>query len=80
MAVQDCAAATENLLLAIHDLGLGGCWIGVYPRKKRMEGLRHLFNIPDDIIPFSLVSIGFPNEQKENINRFNKERLHDDRW
>ena len=80
MAVQDCAAATENLLLAIHDLGLGGCWIGVYPRKKRMEGLRHLFDIPDNIIPFSLVSIGFPNEKKENINRFNTERLHDDRW
>ena len=76
MAVQDCSAATENILLAIHDLGLGGCWLGVYPRKKRMDGLRNLFKLPEHIIPFSLVSIGIPDEQKENINRYNKDRLH----
>jgi nitroreductase len=80
MAVQDCSAATQNILLAIHDLGLGGCWIGVYPRKKRMDGLGNLFNLPENIVPFSLVSIGLPDEHKENINRFNKERLHNDTW
>ncbi len=80
MAIQDCSAATQNLLLAIHDCGLGGCWIGVYPRKKRIEALQDLFNLPKSIVPFSLVALGIPNEYKENINRFNKERLHYDTW
>lgn len=80
MAIQDCSAATQNILLAIHDCGLGGCWIGVYPRKKRIEALQDLFNLPKNIVPFSLVALGIPNEHKENINRFNKERLHYDTW
>ena len=38
--VQDCSAATENVLLAAHEMGLGVVWLGVYPTKERVEGVR----------------------------------------
>jgi nitroreductase len=34
--IQDCCAATENLLLAATALGLGAVWLGVYPREDRV--------------------------------------------
>jgi len=46
MAIQDCAAATQNMLLAIHDHGYGAVWLGVYPREQRMIGLRELLKVP----------------------------------
>lgn len=78
--VQDCAAATENILLAVEEKGLGGVWLGVYPRHDRVDGIRQLLNIPADIIPFSLVSIGHPAEKKPAQDRFDPKRVHADRW
>lgn len=76
----DCAAATQNILLAAHNSGLGVVWLGVYPRKERMSGLSGLFELPDDIIPISLVSIGYPNESKVAEDRFSRERIHKNKW
>jgi len=79
--VQDCAAATENLLLSIHALGLGGVWVGVYPREERITRLRKLLNIPEHVFPFALVPIGHPAEQKPaRPDRYNKARIHKNTW
>jgi nitroreductase len=78
--VQDCSAATENILLEIADQGFGGVWLGVYPRKDRVEGIRKLLRIPPGIIPFSLISIGYPAENKELKNEFKKERIKRNYW
>ncbi len=78
--VQDCSAATENLLIAINAKGLGGVWLGVYPVEDRVTGIRKLLNMPDNIIPFSLISIGYPAEQKPPANRYDSSRIHYDRW
>lgn len=78
--VQDCSAATENLLLAAHALKLGAVWLGVYPREKRMAGLRELLLLPENVIPFSLISIGHPAEEKSPSNRYQKARIHHNRW
>lgn len=78
--VQDCSAATENLLLEVVHQGLGAVWVGVYPRKEREEEIRKLFNLPENIIPLCIVPIGYPNEEKDYENRFKKERIHYDRW
>lgn len=78
--IQDCAAATQNLLLMAQTLGLGSVWLGVYPKEDRIKGLRKLFKLPDNIIPFSIVSIGHPGEVKEPVNRFNEERVHLELW
>ncbi|MGC9357393.1 MAG: nitroreductase family protein [Anaerolineae bacterium] len=77
---QDCAAATENLLLAAHGLGLGAVWLGVHPREQRVEGMRRLLGIPDDVVPFSLISIGHPAEEKPPSDRYDAHRVHHNRW
>lgn len=57
----DCAAATQNILLAAHAKGLGAVWLGIYPRKERISRIRSLLNIPDNIEPITAVSIGHPD-------------------
>ncbi|MBR9997409.1 MAG: hypothetical protein KFF73_00490, partial [Cyclobacteriaceae bacterium] len=66
--------------LEITDLGLGGVWVGIFPREKRMEGIRKLLNMPENIIPFSLVPFGYPGEQKEPNDKFLEERIRINRW
>jgi len=77
---QDCAAATENLLLAAHANGLGGVWCGVYPTEERVRPLRELLNIPEGVFPFSLIAMGHPDEEKPPAERFDASRVHADRW
>lgn len=78
--VQDCSAATENLLIAVNALGLGGVWLGVYPIEDRVIGIRKLLGMPENVIPFSLISIGYPAEQKPPANRYDESRIHYNRW
>ncbi len=78
--VLDCAAAAENMLLAAHALGLGAVWCGVYPRQPRMEGLRKLFALPENVVAHSLVVLGFAAEQVPATDRFRPERVCRNRW
>jgi len=78
--VQDCSAATQNMLLAAHNFGLGAVWLGIYPREPRIKALRELLNIPPHIIPVSMIAIGYPDEKKSPENRFNPERIHYEKW
>jgi len=78
--IQDCAAATQNILLSAHGLGLGAVWLGIYPRVERMEGMEKLLNLPEPIIPFSLVVLGHPAERKLPANRFDPSRIHRNKW
>lgn len=78
--VQDCSAATQNILLEITDLGLGGVWVGIYPREKRMEAMRKLLHMPGNIIPFSMIPLGHPAETKEPNDKFLPERIRINRW
>jgi nitroreductase len=78
--VQDCAAATQNLLIAAHAQGLGAVWLGIYPREERMAHLRSLCKIPDRVVPFALVAVGYPAEQPSPNDRFEQTRVHLDTW
>jgi len=77
---QNCAAATQNILLAAHDLGLGSVWLGVYPREQRMNDISRYLKLPEHILPVSLVSMGYPAEGKEIPKRFKEERVHYNGW
>jgi len=76
----DCAAAIENLLLAAHCLGLGSCWIGIYPREPRVRFLRDLLGIPDHVIPVAVAAIGYPAEEKPPRTRYNPAYVYQERW
>lgn len=83
MWVQDCSAATQNILIAARCLGIGSVWLGVYPREERMANLRKILQIPDDIVVFSVVSLGYPkseNEFYEAADRFREDRIHVEMW
>lgn len=78
--VQDLSAAVENLLLAAHARGLGAVWCGIYPLEERVEAFRRLLDIPSDIIPFALVSLGRPAEEKPPAERYQPGRVHENGW
>lgn len=77
---QNCSAATQNILLAAQALGLGSVWLGVYPSKERIKDLRKVLELPDHIIPISLVAVGYPDETKQRPDRFFKEKIHYEKW
>jgi nitroreductase len=78
--VQDCAAATQNILLEATELGLGSVWMGIYPKKELVNGLAELLILPDYIVPFSLLAIGYPAEEVTPKDKFNPERVHWEKW
>lgn len=78
--VQDCSAATQNLLLAAHAQGLGAVWLGVYPVMERVAKTQELLGLPPQVIPLAIVSVGYPAEQKGPADRFNPSRVHRNRW
>jgi nitroreductase len=78
--VQNCSAATQNILLAAHGLGLGGVWVGVYPDKELIKNVKATFMLPEHIIPISLVSLGFPDEKVQAEDRYKVEKIHYNKW
>ncbi|KZL91966.1 nitroreductase family protein [Clostridium magnum] len=78
--VQDCSAACENILITAEDKGLGAVWLGVYPMEDRIAPLKEILNLPESVIPLSIIPIGYPDEERKPQDRFNKERIHYDRW
>lgn len=77
---QDCAAATQNILLALPALGLGGVWIGYHPVDPQQDFLSDLLNLPATIKVFSLVAIGHPAEFKEPRTQFDPQAVHFEHW
>jgi nitroreductase len=78
--LQDCSAATENLLLAAHALGLGACWVGIHPGEALIRRVKEWLALPSTVIPIAIVSIGLPGEQLEPRTRFNQTYLHRETW
>lgn len=78
---QDLSAAAENLLLEAVHLGLGGVWFGVATVDSVVENVRRLFNLPNHIKPFALISVGYPDSQKnEFVDRYKSEKVHHEKW
>jgi len=73
--VQDVSAATENLLLAAHALGLGAVWTGVYPIMERTDEVANVLNCPKNIVPLAVVRIGYPGESPEPKDKFKQENI-----
>lgn len=78
--LQDCSAAIENLLLAVHAVGLGACWLGVHPREDRVRNLSVLLGLPSTIIPVAGIAVGCPAEEKEARTRYNPALVHYEKW
>ncbi len=73
---QDLSAASENILLAAHAIGLGGVWTCLYPHEERIAPVRAILNIPDRMIPFNLIPVGHPEHDHAPMDKWHPDRIH----
>lgn len=79
--VEDCSAAIENMLLAMHALKLGGVWTGIYPQADRVRDFCHLLKLPKSVVPLALVPFGYPAAPlKKRPSRYMNKRVHFNSW
>lgn len=73
---QDLGACTENILLQIAQEGLGGCWMGFYPDMERVNMLKDCFGVPDGILPFCVISLGYSEDENRFVDRSDMSKIH----
>lgn len=78
--INDVSAATENLLLAAHAMGLGAVWTGLHPDMNRAKMVQDMLGLPEHIIPLCIVPVGVPAEQPDIKDKFNPENIHFNGW
>lgn len=74
--VQDCSAATENILLAAVELGLGTVWLGVHPIHNFTKRISQILHLPDHVKPLNIIYVGYPAEEKEPRTQYDPDRVH----
>lgn len=78
--VQDCSAATENILLAAHAMGLGAVWCGVYPNSERIPAVKKVLGLPSYIMPLNIITLGYPDQNPAPKDKWNPGKVHYQRW
>lgn len=76
----DCSAASENMLLAAHALGLGGVWCGIYPEEDRMSRLSAILNLPPNLRPLNILSFGYPETTVAPKQKWDPEKVSYNRF
>lgn len=78
--VQDVSAASENLLLAAHAMGLGAVWCGIFPQHERVEQFSEMLSLPENIIPMACICIGYPSGETTPKDKWKPEYIHYNSW
>lgn len=78
--VQDCSAATENILLAAHAYGLGAVWCGVYPVPERVKSVQEVMGMPENIVPLNIITMGYPAENPTPKDKYNPDNIRYQKW
>lgn len=74
--IHDLGACTQNILLECTNQGLASCWIGVHPKRKVIDKVREILNLPVNLIPYSMVAIGYSEEKNEFVDKFDLNKIH----
>lgn len=74
--IQDCSAATENILLKATDLGLGAVWCGIHPMKTSEKKVSEALSLSEKLVPLNIIHIGHPAEFPEPRDQFNEKKVH----
>lgn len=72
----DLSIAQENMWLMTESLGLGGVWMGIAPLQERMDIVKNILDLPDDVEAFSLFPLGYPDEERKQQDRYEESRIH----
>lgn len=78
--IQDVSAASENLLLAAHAIGLGAVWCGIYPMSDRVAKFSQMLNLPSGITPMACICIGYPSGETTPKDKWTPEYIHYNTW
>ena len=78
--IVDGAIAAENMILAANALGIGSVWLGTWPQMDRVENLRRLFDLPETVVPHSLIAFGYPDEAPAAKGFYEENRVHREKW
>lgn len=78
--IQDVSAATENLLLAAHAMGLGAVWTGVYPDAERVKDVQERLGLPANVIPLAVVPVGYPTGPQKPKEKWEPANVHFNKW
>lgn len=78
--IQDCSASIQNMLVEAADLGIGSLWMGIYPREERVDFVRELCKLPENVMPLGLVSLGIAEKPRRPIDRFVEEQVFDGKY
>lgn len=78
--VQDCSAATQNILLAVESMGLGAVWTAAFPYAERMNPVIEILNLPEHIRPLNVIPVGVPTGEDKPKDKWKPERLHWEKW
>ena len=76
----DCAAATENLLLAAESMGLGAVWTACYPYEERMNPAIETLGLPENVTPYCIVPVGHPDGDPQPKDKWKPENIHYEHW
>ena len=77
---EDCSAATENILLAAHAIGLGAVWTAGYPAQERIAPIAEALGLPQNIVPLCIIPVGVPAENPEPKDKWKPENIHWEQW
>ena len=78
--INDVSAATENILLAAHAMGLGAVWTGLHPDMNRAKMVQEMLGMPEHIIPLCVVPVGVPAEPPAVKDKYVPENIHYNAW
>jgi nitroreductase len=78
--INDVSAATENILLAAHAMGLGAVWTGLHPDMNRAKMVQQMLGMPEHIIPLCVVPVGVPAEHPAIKDKYVPENIHYNAW
>lgn len=77
---EDCAAATQNIMLQATEMNLGSVWLGVYPKEQIFKPLAELLKLPSNIVPFSIIAIGYAAGEVYPKDKFDSKKIHYENW
>lgn len=72
----DLSASVENLLLEADSLDLGAVWLGIAPLEERMQAVRDVLHLPEELTAFAIIPCGYPESVHAQQNRFDTKRIH----
>lgn len=76
----DCSAAAQNILLAAESMGLGAVWTAAYPYPERMKIIRDALQLPEHILPLTVIPLGYPTGIEKPKDKYNKKQIHYNGW